>query len=106
MSQSITLALKIKGDDPCKSSLVQQGLVAQWLKKKKTKRLPVQEFGFDSWIGKIPWRRKGQPTPAFLPEKSRGRRSLAGYSPWSPRVRQDLATKQQAVSGRHQPGLC
>ena len=37
MSQSITLALKIKGDDPCKSSLVQQGLVAQWLKKKKNK---------------------------------------------------------------------
>ena len=38
MSQSITLALKIKGDDPCKSSLVQQGLVAQWLKKKKKKK--------------------------------------------------------------------
>ena len=29
-----------------------------------------------------PWRRKWQPTPVFLPEKSHGQRSLAGYSPW------------------------
>ena len=29
------------------------------------------------------WRRKWQPTPLFLPEKSHGRRSLVGYSPWS-----------------------
>ena len=28
------------------------------------------------------WRRKWQPTPEFLPEKSHGQRSLAGYSPW------------------------
>ena len=32
-------------------------------------------------VRKIPWRRKWQPTPAFLPEKSHGQRSLAGYSP-------------------------
>ena len=38
--------------------------------------------GFDSWVGKIPWRRKWQPTPVFLPEESHGQRSLAGYSPW------------------------
>ena len=31
---------------------------------------------------KIPWSRKWQPTPVFLPEKSHGQRSLAGYSPW------------------------
>ena len=31
---------------------------------------------------KIPWRRKWQPTPAVLPGKSHGQRSLAGYSPW------------------------
>ena len=28
-----------------------------------------------------PWRRKWQPTPVFLPEKSHGQRSLAGYNP-------------------------
>ena len=28
------------------------------------------------------WRRKWQPTPVFLPGKSRGGRKLIGYSPW------------------------
>ena len=37
---------------------------------------------FDSWVGKIPWRRKWQPTPIFLPGESHGQRSLADYSPW------------------------
>ena len=37
---------------------------------------------FDPWVGKIPWRRKWQPTPVFLPGQSRGQRSLAGYSLW------------------------
>ena len=31
--------------------------------------------------GKPPWRRKWQPTPAFLPGKSHGERSLVCYSP-------------------------
>ena len=38
--------------------------------------------GFDPWVGKIPWRRKWQPTPILLPGKLRGWRSLVGYSPW------------------------
>ena len=37
---------------------------------------------FDPWVRKIPWRRKWQPTPVFLPGESRGQRSLVGYSPW------------------------
>jgi len=41
-----------------------------------------KRHGFDSWVGKIPWRRKWQPTPVFLPGKSDGQRSLMGYSPW------------------------
>ena len=28
------------------------------------------------------WRRKWQPIPVLLPEKSHGQRSLVGYSPW------------------------
>ena len=39
-------------------------------------------LGFNPWVGKIPWRRKWQPTPGFLPGESHGQRSLAGYSPW------------------------
>ena len=33
---------------------------------------------FNFWIRKIPWRRKWQPTPVFLPGKSYGQRSKAG----------------------------
>ena len=32
--------------------------------------------GFDSWVGKMPWRRKWQRTPVFLPGKSLGQWSL------------------------------
>ena len=37
--------------------------------------------GFNPWVGKIPWRRKWQPTPVLLPGESHGQRSLVGYSP-------------------------
>ena len=37
----------------------------------------------NSWVGNTPWRRKWQPTRAFLPGNFHGQRSLAGYSPWS-----------------------
>jgi len=40
-------------------------------------------LSFNSWVRKIPWRRKWQPTPVFLPRESHGQRSLVGYSPWS-----------------------
>ena len=36
---------------------------------------------FDPWVGKVPWRRKWQHTPVFLPGESHGQRSLAGYTP-------------------------
>ena len=41
-----------------------------------------RRLGFNYWSGKIPWSRKGQPTPVFLPGKSYEQRSLAGHSPW------------------------
>ena len=51
----------------------------------------VQSLGW-----KIPWRRKWQPTPVFLPGKSHGQRSLVGYSPWGcSELDNNLATKQQ-----------
>ena len=37
---------------------------------------------FEPWVGKIPWRRKWQPTPGLLPGKSHGQRNLVDYSPW------------------------
>ena len=42
--------------------------------------------GFDTWVGKIPWRRKWQSTPVFLPGKSHGQRTLLVYSPWCSKV--------------------
>ena len=59
-----------------KASLVAQ-TAKSWLI-----RLQYRRSRFNPWIGKIPWRRKWQPTPLFLPGKSHGQRSLAGYSPW------------------------
>ena len=38
--------------------------------------------GFDSWVEKIPWRRKWKPTPVLLPGESHGQRSLVGCSTW------------------------
>ena len=38
--------------------------------------------GFDAWLGKIPWSRKWQLIPIFLPGKSHGQRTLADHSPW------------------------
>ena len=39
------------------------------------------DAGFDPWVGKIPWRRTWQPTPAFLPGESHGQRRRAGHRP-------------------------
>ena len=36
---------------------------------------------FNPWVKKTSWRRKWQPIPVFLTEKSYGQRSLAGHSP-------------------------
>ena len=37
---------------------------------------------FNPWVGKISWRRIWQPTPVFLPGRSHGWRSMAGYISW------------------------
>ena len=42
----------------------------------------VQETRFNSWDGKIPWRREQLPTPVFWPGKFHGQRGLEVYSPW------------------------
>ena len=51
----------------------------RWLSGKES-ACQCRRRGFDPWLGKIPWRRKWQPTPVFLPGKSLGQRSLAGYN--------------------------
>ena len=43
--------------------------------------LQCGRLGFDPWVRKIPWKRKWQPTPVFLPGEFHGERSFVGYSP-------------------------
>ena len=65
--------------------------VAQWLRKQKKKLLlQYRRCSFSPCVGKIPWRRKWQPTPAVLPGEFYGHWSLVGCSPWGRgRVGQD-----------------
>ena len=50
----------------------------------QTVRIHLQDrwTRFNSWIGKIFWRREWLPTPVYLHRESHGQRSLIGYSPW------------------------
>ena len=57
-----------------------------------------KRHGFDLWVRNIPWNRKWQPTPIFLPGKSDGKRSLAGDSWWGQKesdTQSDRATEQR-----------
>ena len=69
-------------------------LVSRWLSGKEPAR-QCKRCEFDPWVRKIPWRRKWQPTPVFLPGESHGQSGLAGYNPQGDRIGHDLATKQQ-----------
>ena len=46
----------------------------------------TRDVGFNSWVGKISWRRAWQPTLVFLPGEYHGLRSLVSYSQWDCRV--------------------
>ena len=52
------------GDSDCWASLVAQARERICLQCRRSR--------FDTWIRKVPWRRKWQPTPVFLPGKSCG----------------------------------
>ena len=47
-----------------------------WLSHKES----TCQCRFGLWVGKIPWRRKQQPTLVVLPGEFHGQRSLVGYS--------------------------
>ena len=54
----------------------------RWLNGKESTYRSCRRHRFHPWVRKIPWRQKWWPIPVFLPGKSHGQRSLAGYSPW------------------------
>ena len=58
--------------------LYESKTLARWLEQWRI-RLQCRRHRrcrFDPWVGKIPWRRKWQPTLVFLPGKSRGLQSM------------------------------
>ena len=48
-----------------------------------------ERHGLDPWVGKMPWRRKWQPIPVFLPGESLGQKSHRLRSIGLQKVRQD-----------------
>ena len=76
--QSVRVGFSSDDGLPVEIGTAMASLVAQMVKN-----LPcnVGEPGSIPGWGRS-WRRKWQTTPVFLPGKSRGQRSLAGYSPW------------------------
>ena len=61
----------------------------------------MRRQGFSLWVWKIPCRRKWQPTPVFLPGKSHGLRSLAGYNPWGSKSWTGLSDWTTTSVGHH-----
>ena len=76
------------GEKPmgCNSFHLNITLGLPWWLSGKESACQWKRHRFDPWVGKIPWRRKWQPIPVFLPGESHRQRSLVGDSPWNPRV--------------------
>ena len=87
--QNLKKKVKVKRQDWHSSGL--WGHFPWWLRGKES-ACQCRRHHSDPWTRKIPWRRKWQPTPVFLPGKSYGQRSLASYSPWDCK---DLDTAEQ-----------
>ena len=87
------------------SLLVQRASqVAQVIKNLPANAGDVKRCGFNPGMGNIPWRRKWQPTPVFLPRKSHGQRSLAGSSPWGQSLGSHSPWGHTAEQSRHSAG--
>ena len=72
----------------CEQVLSLEG--SRWWLSGKEFTCQRRRHGFDSWVRKIPWRGKWQPTPVFLPGKPHGQRSLVGLQfMGSQRIKQD-----------------
>ena len=69
-----------------------------WWLSCKEPTCQFKRLGFNPWFRKIPWRRKWQLIPVFLPGKSHGQRSLEGYSLWGCK---ELDTTEQRSMPAH-----
>ena len=69
-------------------------LSSLWLSSKES-TCQYKRYKPYPWVGKIPWKRKWQPTLIFFPNKSHGQRCLKASVHVVARVGHDLMTKQQ-----------
>ena len=74
LERKITTELKI-----LLASRMLNGFPGRLSSKESTR--PCRRRGLDPSAGRVPWRRKWQPPPVFLPAKFHGQRSLVGHSP-------------------------
>ena len=63
----------------------------------------IRNVGLTPGSKKMPWRRKWQPTPVFLPGKSHGQKSLTGYNPWG--HKESDTTERLEHTDTHTPRL-
>ena len=77
------------------SLFISMGL-SRWLSGKES-ACQCSRLRFHPWVGKIPWSRRGQPTPVFLPGKFHGQRSLAGYNSWGSKVVDTLRPQRESL---------
>ena len=80
------------------------------VKNPSVTQVTCRRLRFNSWVGKVPSRRKWQPAPVFLPGNPHGQRSRMSYSPCMGllRIGHDWATKQPPppVNYHHQTNCC
>ena len=69
-------------------------MLSCWLSRQRA-HLPVKETRV--WVRKVPWRRKCQPSPVYLPGKPHGQRSLVGTVHGVARVRHARAHRHRAL---------
>ena len=88
--------LKMKQTNKNNTRAAKNGL--PWWLTGKESPCQCRSHEFYLWVWKIPWRKRWQHIPVFLPGKSQGQRSLVGYNTWdcySTSIKHHLATKQQ-----------
>ena len=64
---------------PEKESIIYLRELPRRLSKESADQCRRQEIWFSPWVGKIPWRRKWQTTPVFLPGELHRQWILVGY---------------------------
>ena len=84
-----------------------QSRLPQWLSGKEPacRCRRHRRCGFDPWIGKIPYWRKWQPAPVYLPGKSHGQRSLVDYHQLGPKESDTEHTWTQDSKQNHKLGV-